>query len=376
MTNADHDKKFMQQALKLAARGIGSVEPNPVVGCVIVKSGKVIGTGWHKKFGEPHAEINAIEDCKSRGNNPAGAVMYITLEPCCHHGKTPPCTQAVIAAQPARVVIATFDPSEHASGKGVQQLRDAGIDVQTGLYQKQARLLNAAFFKFVTTGRPWVILKWAQSIDGKLARQDRSTEQWISNEKSRKDAHKLRRSVQAILVGINTVLTDDPLLTPRPGRGKKPLRIVTDSNLRIPLDCKLVKTAGANPVLIVTTGKAIDENPSKGEKLKAGQVELLSVPTVDGRCSLKELLDELGRRKIIRLLVEGGPKILAAFLKEQLADEVCIYIAPGLLGSAGKADINEAMANLTDCIDLKHIDIKQFDGDVRLNGLLRIPEWL
>lgn len=376
MTNADHDKKFMQQALKLAARGIGSVEPNPVVGCVIVKSGKVIGTGWHKKFGEPHAEINAIEDCKSRGNNPAGAVMYITLEPCCHFGKTPPCTQAVIAAQPARVVIATFDPSEHASGKGVQQLRDAGIDVQTGLYQKQARLLNAAFFKFVTTGRPWVILKWAQSIDGKLARQDRSTEQWISNEKSRKDAHKLRRSVQAILVGINTVLTDDPLLTPRPGRGKKPLRIVTDSNLRIPLDCKLVKTAGANPVLIVTTGKAIDENPSKGEKLKAGQVELLSVPTVDGRCSLKELLDELGRRKIIRLLVEGGPKILAAFLKEQLADEVCIYIAPGLLGSAGKADINEAMANLTDCIDLKHIDIKQFDGDVRLNGLLRIPEWL
>jgi len=376
MINADRDKKFMQQALKLAKRGIGLVEPNPAVGCVIVKDGRIIGIGWHKKFGEPHAEINAIDDCKSRGYSPANAVMYITLEPCCHFGKTPPCTQAVIAAQPAKVVIATLDPSEHTSGKGVQQLRDAGIDVQTGLCRKQARLLNAAFFKFVKTSRPWVILKWAQSIDGKLARQNESAEKWISNEKSRRDTHKLRRTVQGILVGINTVLTDDPLLTPRPSRGKKPLRIVADSNLRIPSDCKLMKTAAANPVLIVTTGKAIDENPTKAEKLKAGRAELLSVPAVDNRCSLNVLLDGLGKRKIIRLLVEGGPKILAAFLKERLADEVCIYIAPGLLGSTGKAGINESMANLADCIDLKHINIKQFDGDVRLNGLLKIPDWL
>ncbi|MFB0524826.1 MAG: bifunctional diaminohydroxyphosphoribosylaminopyrimidine deaminase/5-amino-6-(5-phosphoribosylamino)uracil reductase RibD, partial [Phycisphaerae bacterium] len=252
----------MQIALRLAARGIGSVEPNPAVGAVIVKDSQIIGKGWHQKFGGPHAEINALQDCKKIDVSPQGATMYVTLEPCCHYAKTPPCTDAIIAAGLAKVVVATIDPSEHANGKGIQQLRNAGIEVQAGLCEAQARLLNAPFIKFAATGKCWVILKWAQTIDCKLAYADRTEQQrWISNEQSRKDAHKLRRRAGGILVGINTVIADDPLLTPRPGRGKQPTRIVLDSSLRIPLNCQLLATAKKAPVLILTSEKAVQSNP-------------------------------------------------------------------------------------------------------------------
>jgi diaminohydroxyphosphoribosylaminopyrimidine deaminase/5-amino-6-(5-phosphoribosylamino)uracil reductase len=197
MKVSSEDTKYMRMALKLAARGFGTVEPNPMAGCVIVKSNQVIGKGFHRKFGEPHAEISAIEDCQNIGAKPAGATMYITLEPCCHHGKTGPCTEAIIKAKPARVFVATGDPSEHARGKGISQMQNAGVRVEVGLCGQEARLLNAGFLKFAKTKHPWVILKWAQSIDGKLTWRDRETDKakWISNELSRKDAHKLRRSV-------------------------------------------------------------------------------------------------------------------------------------------------------------------------------------
>ena len=211
---ADQDKKYMLIALKLAQRGIGSVEPNPEVGAVLVKANQVVGKGWHKKFGGPHAEINALEDCKTLGVNPQGAAMYVTLEPCCHQAKTGPCTEAIIAAGVVKVVVAAIDPSEHANGKGIEKLRNAGIEVVVGVCETQARLLNAPFIKFAATAKTWVILKWAQSIDGKVAYADQTQErQWISGQQSRKDVHKLRRRVQAILVGINTILVDDPLLT-------------------------------------------------------------------------------------------------------------------------------------------------------------------
>jgi diaminohydroxyphosphoribosylaminopyrimidine deaminase/5-amino-6-(5-phosphoribosylamino)uracil reductase len=206
------DDKYMQVALKLAQRGVGSVEPNPAVGCVIVKAGRVVGRGWHRKFGAAHAEINALEDCRRLGVSPRGATMYVTLEPCCHYAKTPPCTDAIIDASLTKVVVAAIDPSEHANGKGIEQLRSEGIEVRTGVCETQARLLNAPFIKFAATGRCWVILKWAQSIDGKMALADQNNgRRWISGEQSRKDVHKLRRRVQAILVGINTVLADNPL---------------------------------------------------------------------------------------------------------------------------------------------------------------------
>ncbi|OHB68552.1 MAG: riboflavin biosynthesis protein RibD, partial [Planctomycetes bacterium RBG_13_62_9] len=247
------DEKSMRSALKLAEKGISSVEPNPAVGCVIVKAGQVIGKGYHKKFGQAHAEVNAIEDCQTLGVRPEGGTMYVTLEPCCHQGKTGPCTQAIIAARVARVVAATQDPSEHANGKGLEQLRQAGIDVEVGVCEQEARLLNAPFFKYVTTGKSWVVLKWAQSIDGKLAYADQSPEQrWITNEASRNDAHRLRRRVGAIVVGINTVLADDPTLTPRPSKGKRPMRVVLDDALKIPLGSRLLRTPKTSPVLVYT----------------------------------------------------------------------------------------------------------------------------
>jgi diaminohydroxyphosphoribosylaminopyrimidine deaminase/5-amino-6-(5-phosphoribosylamino)uracil reductase len=363
------DEKYMQTALKLAQRGIGSVEPNPAVGAVIVKGGQVIGRGWHKKFGGPHAEINALEDCRRQGGgNPKGATMYVTLEPCCHQGKTAPCTDAIIAAKLAKVVVAMIDPSKHANGKGIEQLRNAGIDVQVGLCEKEARLLNAPFIKFATTGKCWVILKWAQSINGKLSYPEGNEERWISGEQSRKDVHKLRRRVQGILVGINTVIADDPLLTTRPSRDKKATRVILDSHLRIPLNCRLLATAKKVPVLIVTSQEAVQTNPDKQEKIVQKGAELLTAPTTQGRADLCFLLDELSRRGIAQLLVEGGPTVISEFLRQRLADEICVYIAPKILGGSGSVDIAGPMAELAEAFGLHYVDIKRFGDDVRISG--------
>jgi len=366
----NQDERLMQVALRLARRGIGSVEPNPAVGAVIVKANQIVGKGWHKKFGDSHAEINALEDCKTLGVNPRSAVMYVTLEPCSHEGKTGPCTQAIIAAGLAKVFVATIDPSEHAGGKGIEQLRSAGIEVQTGICETEARILNAPFIKFAATGRCWVTLKWAQSIDGKVAWAQKSDErQWISGEQSRKDVHKLRRRAQAILVGVNTVIADDPLLTARPSKGKKAARIVLDSHLRIPLNCKLIKTARKSPVLIYTREDTVRANPEIAEKITKKGVEVLIWPDTQGRSNLYFLLDELSKRGIAHLLVEGGPRVLTSFLKEGLADEIVVYIAPKILGAKGSVDITGPMAELTQAIGLHHVEIKLFGDDIRLTGL-------
>ena len=363
------DEKYMQMALRLANRGLGLVEPNPAVGCCLVKANQIIGKGWHKRFGGPHAEINALEDCRRQGGgNPKGATMYVTLEPCCHQGKTAPCTDAIIAAKLAKVVVATIDPSKHANGKGIEQLRNAGIDVQVGLCEKEARLLNAPFIKFATTGKCWVILKWAQSIDGKLSYPEGNEERWISGEQSRKDVHKLRRRVQGILVGINTVIADDPLLTTRPSRDKKATRVILDSHLRIPLNCRLLATAKKVPMLIVTSQEAVQTNPDKQEKIVQKGAELLTAPTTQGRADIGFLLDELSRRGIAQLLVEGGPTVISEFLRQRLVDEICVYIAPKILGGSGSVDIAGPMAELANAVDLHYVDIKRFGDDVRISG--------
>jgi diaminohydroxyphosphoribosylaminopyrimidine deaminase/5-amino-6-(5-phosphoribosylamino)uracil reductase len=365
------DEKFMQSALKLAEKGISTVEPNPAVGCVIVKAGQVIGKGYHKKFGGPHAEVNAIEDCRTIGVTPEGGTLYVTLEPCRHQGKTGPCTEAIINAKIARVIAATVDPSEHASGKGLEQLRQAGIEVEVGLCEQEARLLNAPFFKHVITGKCWVVLKWAQSIDGKLAYAGPSSEKrWITNEASRSDAHKLRRRAGAILVGINTVLADDPLLTPRPSQGRKPLRVVLDGQLRIPLECQLLRTTKTGPVLIYTHQAAVDAHPPLAGQIRDKGAEVL-VYEGDGKMpDLRFLLDTLGQRGVQQVLVEGGPHVAASFLREALVDEICVYIAPKVLGSAGTADIGEPMAGLDRVIGLHHVQSKAFGEDVRISGRL------
>jgi diaminohydroxyphosphoribosylaminopyrimidine deaminase/5-amino-6-(5-phosphoribosylamino)uracil reductase len=367
---SNQDERLMRAALRLARRGIGSVEPNPAVGCIIAKEGRIIGKGWHRKFGGPHAEINALQDCKTQGSNPQGAAMYVTLEPCCHYGKTGPCTEAIIAAGIAKVVPAMIDPSPHANGAGLQQLRKAGIEVQTGICETEAKLLNAPFMKFASTGKCWVILKWAQSIDGKVAyAANTGQRRWISNEPSRKDAHKLRRRVQAILVGINTVIADDPLLTARPSRGKKPIRIVLDTSLRIPLGCQLLATAKKVPVLIVTSQGAIQADAELADRITHTGAQLLTVPISEDKCDIESLLEELSKRGVAQLLVEGGPTVIASFLRRGLADEVRVYVAAKILGGAGRASVAEAMAKLAAGVGLHYVDVKRFGDDIRMTGL-------
>jgi len=366
------DEYYMQKALQSARRGIGSVEPNPAVGCIIVKGTQIIGRGWHKKFGGPHAEINALEDCKNIGVDPQGSTMYVTLEPCSHRGKTGPCTEAIIKSRIGRVVVAMIDPSEHAAGKGIEQLRQAGIKVEVGVCEKQAKLLNAPFLKYVTTGNCWTILKWAQSIDGKLAWADRTGgKRWISNQLSRKDVQKLRRRVQAILVGINTVLADDPLLTVRAARGKNPVRIVLDSKLRIPLDCQLLATAGKVPVLILTSLSTVQANPRAADQIRKKGAELLIFPDTPGRSNLHFLMEQLSQRGISQLLVEGGPTVISSFLMLDLADEINIYIAPMLMGSLGNAEISRPLGSLAQVLNLQYLEVKRFGDDVRLTGITK-----
>jgi diaminohydroxyphosphoribosylaminopyrimidine deaminase/5-amino-6-(5-phosphoribosylamino)uracil reductase len=371
-------ERYMQMALNLAKKGIGSVEPNPVVGAVITKANQIIGKGWHKKFGGPHAEINAIEDCKTLGVSPSGATMYVSLEPCCHYGKTGPCTQAIIEAALAKVIIATADPSGHAGARSIDELKNAGIEVQTGVCEKQAMLLNAPFLKYALTGKCWVILKWAQTIDGKLADKEHK---WISNDTCRADVQKLRRRVQAVLVGINTVIQDDPLLTARTGKGKTVTRIVMDNNLRIPPDSKLIATAIENPLIIFTRQASVNANQWIVQHILRAGGELLPYPDTNGRSNLFFLLDELSKRGISQLLVEGGPTILSSFLRESLADEIRVYVSPKILGSQGSAPVAGPLDTLTQQIGLHYVEVKPFDDNVMLAGLtekalaeLSIPE--
>lgn len=363
-------EKYMEMALKLAQRGIGSVEPNPAVGCIIVKGGQVIGKGWHKRFGGPHAEINALNDCRNLGANPKGAVMYVTLEPCCHIGKTGPCTASIIDAGIAKVIAAMTDPSANAQGKGFEQLRQAGIEVEVGLCEQQARLFNAPFIKFASTGQTWVILKWAQSIDGKLS-YARNEQKWISSKAARADAHKLRNRAQAILVGIGTLLADDPLLTPRGAgsKGKKLTRVVMDSNLRIPLDSQLVKTAKKQPVIVAAYAGSVAADINKKELLQKASVEILAFGDSQGKSNLNFVLDQLSKRCVAQLLVEGGPKVLASFLREGLADELRVYVAPKILGGTATAEIAQTLENLTGEVSLRYVQVKTFAGDMRISGL-------
>jgi diaminohydroxyphosphoribosylaminopyrimidine deaminase/5-amino-6-(5-phosphoribosylamino)uracil reductase len=371
-TNTE-DRRYMKMALNLAARGFGVVEPNPMVGCVIVKSNQIIGKGFHKKFGGLHAEINAIADCKTIGAKPAGATMYVTLEPCSHHGKTPPCTEAIIQAAPARVVVAAVDPSDHAQGKGISQMQNAGIRVDVGICGQEARFLNVGFLKFAETKRPWVILKWAQSLDGKLApaADGAKGDKWISNELSRKDVHRLRRSVQGILVGINTVRADDPMLTPRPPKGKKPVRVVLDANLQIPLTSRLLRTTRSFGVIIITGAESARTNSTKVARIEKKGAELVYVPTFEGKCDLEATLAELGARGIAQLLVEGGAGVITSFLQTGLADAVKIYIAPKILGLAGAISIADSLAQLIDAAPLHHVSVAEFEGDICVSGLLK-----
>jgi len=328
------DTRHMKLALRLARRGVGRTEPNPAVGCVIVKHGSVIGSGYHPQSGGPHAEAQALADARRRGHDPRGATVYVTLEPCAHHGKTPPCVDALVAARVGRVVCALRDPAPHVDGKGIEQLRAAGIAVEVGVMAKQARALVAPFIKRVTTGRPYVTLKWAQTLDGRIATRTGDS-QWITGPAARRVVHRQRAVSDAVMVGIGTALKDDPQLNvrglPVP---RQPAAVVIDPRLELPPRSKLAAAARDRPV-IVMTGAGKDESDGAAALRDAG-VEVVALPaTPDGSldvdAGLAWLVDQY---EATNVLVEGGRGLVSRLIARGLADRALVFIAPRLLGDA------------------------------------------
>jgi len=327
----ENPQAVMGYALELAGRGLGSVEPNPAVGAVLVDDDlRLISAGWHEKFGGRHAEINALEQAGGRSR---GATLYVTLEPCSHYGKTPPCAPAIIAAGVRKVIVAMQDPAPHVDGEGVRILRDAGVEVDVGLLTAEARRLTAPFVKLIRTGAPYVHAKWAMSLDGRIATR-RGDSKWISSDESRQLVHRLRGRMDAIIAGIGTVLADDPLLTARPPGPRVAARIVVDTHGRLPLESQLVRTAGAAPVMAAVAATAPDDRCAR---LSQAGVEVVRLTPADGQragVNVQGLLHELGQRRMTNILIEGGGRLLGAFADAGLIDEYHVFIAPTLIGGA------------------------------------------
>jgi diaminohydroxyphosphoribosylaminopyrimidine deaminase / 5-amino-6-(5-phosphoribosylamino)uracil reductase len=333
------DEKYMRQARRLARKGLGKASPNPMVGAVIVKEGRIIGRGYHHRFGGDHAEVDAF---KNATEDVSGATMYVTLEPCCHWGKTPPCTDAIIERKIGRVVIGMLDPFPEMRGKSVELLERQGIETRVGVLEKECRALNEAYIKYVDTGLPFVTLKFAQTLDGRIATANGSSK-WISSPESLKLAHKLRSYHDAVMVGVGTVLLDNPELTVRLVKGRNPTRIILDSSLRIPLDSKVLMDQEKAHTLVAATPAADKE---KLAALRRRGIEVLfAPPDKQGRVDLKQLLKMLGPQQISSVLVEGGAETITSFLQLKLADKLVVFIAPKILGkgteSVGELNIKD-----------------------------------
>lgn len=315
-------ERWMDRALALAERGRGLVEPNPLVGALVLDAaGQCVGEGWHERYGAAHAEVNAFVKAGERAR---GGTLIVTLEPCCHFGKTPPCTNAVLQSGVRRVVVAMVDPFPKVAGGGLAQLRAAGIDVIHGIRASEAETLNAPYLKLLQSGRPWILLKWAMSLDGKIATRSRDSK-WITGEQSRAVVHELRGRMDGILVGANTVRHDDPMLTARPKGARIATRIVLTGSGVLPADCQLIRTAHEVPVLVfVHTG-----HRSKLDRWAAAGAELCEFESLSG------MFQELGRRRMTNILVEGGSHLLGALLDAKLADEIHAFIAPAIIGGEG-----------------------------------------
>lgn len=326
------DEYYMRKALRLARKGLGRTSPNPMVGALLVRGGEIIGRGYHRRYGGNHAEINAIQDA---GGEVSGATLYVTLEPCCHHQKkTPPCLDALLKGNIGRVVIGTVDPNPLVNGRSIEILNRRGIETRVGVLEEECSRLNEVYFKFMRTGLPFVTLKFAQTLDGRIASATGDS-QWISSESSRRLAHRLRTLHDGVLVGVGTVLTDDPELTARLVKGKNPLRIVADSRLRIPLSARVLRDQDVAPTIIAATPRA---NAEKVRSLKEMGVEVLMVDEDEkGEVDLKDLLKNLAGRGISSILVEGGAGIITSLLHQQLVDKLIIFIAPKIMGQGIEA---------------------------------------
>lgn len=323
------DEMYMERALALAARGRGTTTPNPMVGAVIVKDGRIIGEGYHIRAGEGHAEVNAF---KNATEDVTGATMYVTLEPCSHYGKTPPCADKIVEKKIGRVVVGALDPNPLVAGRGIEKIRNAGIPVVTGVLAEQSIALNEVFMKYIVTKRPFVVLKAAMSLDGKIATADGES-QWISCETSREEVHRLRHELTGIMAGIGTVLADDPMLNCRIPGGKQPVRIIVDSHLSIPENSKLVGSAREFPLVVVSVEKA---DAAKKARLEAMGAKVIEVPAnPDGHVDLNVLMERLGEMKIDSILLEGGGRLAEGALQAGIVDKVQFYIAPMLIGGEG-----------------------------------------
>ncbi len=357
------DETFMDEAIALAGRGIGLVEPNPMVGAVIVRDGRVVGRGWTQPYGGDHAEVRALADAPAS----SGATMYVTLEPCCHYGKTPPCTDAIIAAGIARVVVGLVDPFEQVAGRGIARLREAGIEVVVGVGAAKIRRQLAAYLKLQTQAKPWVILKWAQTLDGRVATRTGQS-RWISGEAARRRVHELRGWCDGIAVGAGTVAADDPLLTNRSGQGRTPTRVILDDRLRTPADAQVIRTIDAAAVLVATTHEALAARREHADALVAAGAEVVALDACDEGVDPDALLAELGRRRWTRLLVEGGPGVAGSLLRAAAVDELWVFLAPRLLGGREglPAVVGRECDRLADAIALPTPDVEKVCEDLLL----------
>jgi diaminohydroxyphosphoribosylaminopyrimidine deaminase/5-amino-6-(5-phosphoribosylamino)uracil reductase len=360
------DEAWMRQALALAERGRGAVEPNPLVGAVLVRGGKAIGEGWHQHFGGPHAEIHALE---AATEEPRNATLFVSLEPCCHHGKTPPCTEAIVRAGVRKVVAAMADPFPRVAGGGVRALRAAGVEVEIGTCEAEARRLNAPYLQLLTKGRPWVHAKWAMTLDGKIATKTGDS-RWISNEASRRAVHMLRGRMDAILVGIGTVLADNPRLTARPPGPRTPVRIILDSQARLPIDSLLASTGRETPTLVAVTPQALADRRAALQKLGC---EVLVLPEDQGHCSLPSLLDELGSRRFTNVLVEGGSELMGSLRDAGFLNEVHVFVAPLLGGGLeGKTPMAGRGADkVAEALQLMDCQVDMIGTDLYYHGFVR-----
>lgn len=375
MQRTDTDHEHLARAIDLARKGLGHVQPNPVVGAVIVRDGVVLGEGWHERFGGPHAEANAIAACGDADLR--GATIFVSLEPCCHEGKTPPCTDAILRAGIGRVVVASDDPTEKAAGRGLGILRDEGVvvDVAGGELAARARLLNQAFRKHARTGRPWVLFKSAMTLDGKVATRTGDSK-WISSAHSRELAHRWRATVDAVVVGIGTALADDPQLTSRiedePPVERQPRRVVFDSTARLPLDSRLVRMAPEVPLTVVVS-RAAPRSATDGLEMAGADVIVATGEHEHAR--VRSALDQLGDRDVCSMLLEGGPRLAGAFLDAGEIDEIRLFLAPMVLGGRAARDPleGEGVERISEALRALTLDCERSADDVLIKA--RLKEW-
>lgn len=360
------DEYYMGLAINLARKGIGKVNPNPMVGAVIVKDNKIVGTGYHEKYGGKHAEINAIENSRESLN---GSTMYINLEPCSHFGKTPPCVDKIIESKINKVVIASVDPNPLVQGKGVKKLRDAGIEVKVGVLDEENKKLNEVFLKYIKNKKPFVVMKVAMSLDGKISTTTGQSK-WISCDESRRYVHKLRSQVMSILVGINTVIKDNPMLDCRLENGKNPIRIIVDTTLKIPIDSKIVSSSKSIRTIVVTTKNA---NRNVMKLLEDKGVEILTVNLKNNLVDLKEMINKLGELNIDSILIEGGSSLNFSAINENIVDKIQVYVAPIILGGeSSKTPIGgQGVDDIKEAFKLHRLEYKQVGSDILIEGYLK-----